>query len=62
MALKEPKNEITEVKHQLLSGTVEQLDAQVKDILNAGWTKLDARLFLFDRANRIMEVFYIFVR
>jgi len=59
MGLKTPKPQV-DVRHLILSGTVEQLDKQISDdYINNGWELVDAKMLLFDRYNRIMEVFYI---
>ena len=60
MALKESlKLEKTEVKHEIIAGSKEQLDVVVTGWLNAGWKLNESRMILFDRNNNIIEVFYI---
>lgn len=60
MALK--SKDVKEVKHLLLSNTIDELDKTITLWINNGWYILDSRVVQVDHANQYYVVFYIFAR
>lgn len=56
------KSKLAEVKHLLINGVPEEMNALVASYINDSWKILEAKLVNFDAQNRLLTVMYIFVR
>lgn len=56
------KEKVNEVKHLVVAGAVEELDARLAGYLTDGWELLEAKFINLDTYNKIVTVFWIIKR